>query len=107
MIRRPPRSTLFPYTTLFRSGTVLEIAVDRQPVGRACPGRGAWPGGGGRSAQGQGEEDGERSHTRQRSHGTCRRKTSVERDVDLALLLPQPIPLQPLLGLPDRRAGLA
>src|SRR2546429_8952306 len=25
MIRRPPRSTLFPYTTLFRS---LEIAVD-------------------------------------------------------------------------------
>src|SRR2546430_15848553 len=22
MIRRPPRSTLFPYTTLFRSGTV-------------------------------------------------------------------------------------
>src|SRR3712207_8308176 len=27
MIRRPPRSTLFPYTTLFRSaGTVLEAA---------------------------------------------------------------------------------
>src|SRR2546430_14957266 len=26
MIRRPPRSTLFPYTTLFRSG---EQAVDR------------------------------------------------------------------------------
>src|SRR3712207_8013709 len=24
MIRRPPRSTLFPYTTLFRSGTVAE-----------------------------------------------------------------------------------
>src|SRR5688572_32093251 len=23
MIRRPPRSTLFPYTTLFRSGSVL------------------------------------------------------------------------------------
>src|SRR2546429_4486405 len=23
MIRRPPRSTLFPYTTLFRSGLVL------------------------------------------------------------------------------------
>src|SRR5258707_5213392 len=23
MIRRPPRSTLFPYTTLFRSGEVL------------------------------------------------------------------------------------
>src|SRR3712207_7454510 len=25
MIRRPPRSTLFPYTTLFRSQTVLEL----------------------------------------------------------------------------------
>src|SRR3712207_9013706 len=31
MIRRPPRSTLFPYTTLFRSGGAL-------------PGRGAGPG---------------------------------------------------------------
>src|SRR5256885_6920156 len=27
MIRRPPRSTLFPYTTLFRS-SVLEIVLD-------------------------------------------------------------------------------
>src|SRR4051794_41507770 len=25
MIRRPPRSTLFPYTTLFRSGIVLHL----------------------------------------------------------------------------------
>src|SRR3712207_8523677 len=29
MIRRPPRSTLFPYTTLFRSGTVLLVSHDR------------------------------------------------------------------------------
>src|SRR5258708_9531566 len=28
MIRRPPRSTLFPYTTLFRSNNVWEGAVD-------------------------------------------------------------------------------
>src|SRR5260370_32109877 len=28
MIRRPPRSTLFPYTTLFRSGMTLPIARD-------------------------------------------------------------------------------
>src|SRR3712207_8867446 len=27
MIRRPPRSTLFPYTTLFRSGEVLVSGV--------------------------------------------------------------------------------
>src|SRR3712207_7087523 len=26
MIRRPPRSTLFPYTTLFRSAALLEAA---------------------------------------------------------------------------------
>src|SRR3712207_9063680 len=29
MIRRPPRSTLFPYTTLFRSSTPLDPAVIR------------------------------------------------------------------------------
>src|SRR2546422_5589549 len=28
MIRRPPRSTLFPYTTLFRSEGVVPAAVD-------------------------------------------------------------------------------
>src|SRR3712207_7221323 len=27
MIRRPPRSTLFPYTTLFRSGPLADHAV--------------------------------------------------------------------------------
>src|SRR2546430_10315690 len=27
MIRRPPRSTLFPYTTLFRSAQVAEVSV--------------------------------------------------------------------------------
>src|SRR3712207_9569499 len=25
MIRRPPRSTLFPYTTLFRSGCIIQM----------------------------------------------------------------------------------
>src|SRR3712207_7778833 len=28
MIRRPPRSTLFPYTTLFRSGRVADLAAE-------------------------------------------------------------------------------
>src|SRR5258705_948538 len=27
MIRRPPRSTLFPYTTLFRSASMAEVTV--------------------------------------------------------------------------------
>src|SRR5436309_12718395 len=36
MIRRPPRSTLFPYTTLFRSETigVLKSAVQQAKLGR-------------------------------------------------------------------------
>src|SRR5258708_17286398 len=31
MIRRPPRSTLFPYTTLFRSRVVRVVARDHLP----------------------------------------------------------------------------
>src|SRR5690348_18212437 len=27
MVRRPPRSTLFPYTTLFRSGAKVALAI--------------------------------------------------------------------------------
>src|SRR5258708_37422204 len=32
MIRRPPRSTLFPYTTLFRSVRLVRPDRDRQPL---------------------------------------------------------------------------
>src|SRR5256885_8464482 len=32
MIRRPPRSTLFPYTTLFRSGYLVTRFIEGQPV---------------------------------------------------------------------------
>src|SRR5436190_9476810 len=47
MIRRPPRSTLFPYTTLFRSGRALFPAAPPRgpyapgglPVAPAGPGR--------------------------------------------------------------------
>src|SRR3712207_3961598 len=44
MVRRPPRSTLFPYTTLFRSPVALLVArrhgVDLRAVGDGNPG--AW-----------------------------------------------------------------
>src|SRR3712207_6863875 len=33
MIRRPPRSTLFPYTTLFRSRLPIQISVSLLPNG--------------------------------------------------------------------------
>src|SRR3989442_7461106 len=37
MIRRPPRSTLFPYTTLFRSGTTIQefLVVSQGPTAAA------------------------------------------------------------------------
>src|SRR3712207_8485033 len=50
MIRRPPRSTLFPYTTLFRSSGASSTLPGRkryyseepiQPSGAEQPGRGA------------------------------------------------------------------
>src|SRR2546421_7075813 len=44
MIRRPPRSTLFPYTTLFRS-RLSERRRARRPAARRDRGHGAgWPG---------------------------------------------------------------
>src|SRR2546427_9075208 len=37
MIRRPPRSTLFPYTTLFRSHALEHRAVVEPPESPPCP----------------------------------------------------------------------
>src|SRR2546425_6917430 len=37
MIRRPPRSTLFPYTTLFRSVAASPSVVARQTTRTSCP----------------------------------------------------------------------
>src|SRR5256885_9096354 len=41
MIRRPPRSTLFPYTTLFRSPQLLD---GRAGAGAEAAGGGVWAG---------------------------------------------------------------
>src|SRR3712207_8354069 len=37
MIRRPPRSTLFPYTTLFRSPALVPVQVPESPEGARPP----------------------------------------------------------------------
>src|SRR3712207_8619253 len=63
MIRRPPRSTLFPYTTLFRSDPVQQDLVQRAD---GQPGRGLDRGGGGVRLQVEGpggpdEGDGEQA----------------------------------------------
>src|SRR5574341_2509012 len=45
MIRRPPRSTLFPYTTLFRSGEArIAVALRETPLHHRFPVRAAQPG---------------------------------------------------------------
>src|SRR5256885_15133335 len=53
MIRRPPRSTLFPYTTLFRSGVycVANASVSLDAKGRPLPAEPALWMGGARQAQ--------------------------------------------------------
>src|SRR3712207_7465698 len=46
MIRRPPRSTLFPYTTLFRSGATRAALLQVRPsVEEAARGLGKGPAG--------------------------------------------------------------
>src|SRR3989449_5921360 len=55
MIRRPPRSTLFPYTTLFRSGNARGLQPDRgRRHGRSGPHRDALPLGANRLRRGSG-----------------------------------------------------
>src|SRR5256885_10133317 len=73
MIRRPPRSTLFPYTTLFRSraGHDLLVVVNVHlhghaglfEIGKALSGAGALPGigQGGQQERGEQGDDGDRS----------------------------------------------
>src|SRR3712207_7102492 len=62
MIRRPPRSTLFPYTTLFRSRARRRVARARGGgARRARDGRAAARGGGARGVRGGG---GDRKSTR-------------------------------------------
>ena len=34
MIRRPPRSTLFPYTTLFRSEVIIQASIGSKVIAR-------------------------------------------------------------------------
>src|SRR3989442_7526706 len=73
MIRRPPRSTLFPYTTLFRSRAGRRGAAGG--VGGQRPRRAHW--GARQAGRGRGRADGRRSeeHTSElqsRPHLVCR-----------------------------------
>src|SRR2546429_2456037 len=67
MIRRPPRSTLFPYTTLFRSPCSLSLARPRKPTPSGCPptSSGVWS-----TARSRSEEH--TSELQSRLHLVCR-----------------------------------
>src|SRR2546422_4052249 len=74
MIRRPPRSTLFPYTTLFRSpGRDAARHAERRGDGvqdRQSALHGGRPGGGGGGPQARSEEH--TSELQSRLHLVCR-----------------------------------
>src|SRR5258708_25749335 len=74
MIRRPPRSTLFPYTTLFRSGLPI-LQITKESFGRettACLGRRTW------APQGRSEEH--TSELQSPDHLVCRLLLEKKKD---------------------------
>src|SRR5439155_6818418 len=66
MIRRPPRSTLFPYTTLFRSG-IYEQPVDRDSAHEMLQNKVAE-----RQQQAQARSEEHTSELQSRGHLVCR-----------------------------------
>src|SRR6266508_5930522 len=64
MIRRPPRSTLFPYTTLFRSRGLVRQLGRRGPVAAAPRGR--------RLGDGDRRSEEHTSELQSRGHLVCR-----------------------------------
>src|SRR2546422_7140482 len=89
MIRRPPRSTLFPYTTLFRSSTVWAPTASRwasgSPRGRAAAPR--WATTSGRRSPCSGRSEEHTSELQSRLHLVCRlllekkKKTRIDEHV--------------------------
>src|SRR3712207_8132605 len=89
MIRRPPRSTLFPYTTLFRSGPDAQVSAQeaqdaglrrrRQP--RRRPGRGRGAGRRLRRARG-GRSEEHTSELQSRQYLVCRLLLEKKKKID-------------------------
>src|SRR5437899_7545938 len=70
MIRRPPRSTLFPYTTLFRSGRPRPPAPANRAGGAAT--RGAAPGARARARARRSRSEEHTSELQSLRHLVCR-----------------------------------
>src|SRR3712207_7391286 len=99
MIRRPPRSTLLPYTTLFRSRSGDPVALGPGPVRAHLPQPRGAPGGGA-AGRGRGAADGcapgrSEEHTSElqsRQYLVCRLLLAKKLDM-LFTFPPFPIPL--------------
>src|SRR3712207_8992338 len=76
MIRRPPRSTLFPYTTLFRSGVRRGGPPggrrSSRPPGSWCPAGAARPRGAPRAARAPWRSEEHTSELQSRQYLVCR-----------------------------------
>src|SRR5690348_17697224 len=75
MLRRPPRSTLFPYTTLFRSRSRIAAAVDDE-VATAPSRRTHAPGASGDRTDGGPAAEGERVRPAGHRQGSGDRKST-------------------------------
>src|SRR3712207_8647377 len=102
MIRRPPRSTLFPYTTLFRSGrrTSCGRRAAAHVAPRSAPGApvvadGGRPHGAGRQGE-RSEED--TSEPQSRQYIVCRLLLAKKNVTFDALPLPPLVPTIPIIS---------
>src|SRR3712207_7198529 len=92
MIRRPPRSTLFPYTTLFRSPLEVELAVAPQAAhDLELLGEYAHPLAGGREGEAVGLVLAEigRAHVLNSSHANISYAVFCLKKKTITLILPQ------------------
>src|SRR5690606_41709933 len=98
MLRRPPRSTLFPYTTLFRSHSVPRLRAGGGGEGRRADGRGRRDAGGGGRGEGydvRGRSEEHTSELQSRENLVCRlllekkKKKRWKKEVDEEAKMPE------------------
>src|SRR5436309_10999926 len=90
MIRRPPRSTLFPYTTLFRSGSRWRSSSNISMAG--C--RGRWR----RGSAPRGRSEEHTSELQSRENLVCRLLLEKKKQQIEAAKAAQPASMQALAG---------
>src|SRR5260370_8091757 len=97
MIRRPPRSTLFPYTTLFRSGLAVRAheSLAHRARRKNLPGPGREPGAAALCASRFLEPGRLVRGPRRGARGSAARAGIAERDPSFVAAAPSPCPPPP------------